>query len=198
MNSPLGPRLHGRRPPRNGGLKRQDRFGLAADSVVGRDLLLLCGLQTPRPLGGCRLAIVPACLVLVHARTAVAKPLITCTDSGGPLEFVEPGATGLVTGPSAGALAEALVAFALTSARLGGRRCADGRSRPAVAWPPTTPRGDGGRKRQDWFGLGGRQWRGAAIRGNRPHIGSPHVAGRRRGRAKRPPFCPCELGVRSF
>jgi glycosyltransferase involved in cell wall biosynthesis/SAM-dependent methyltransferase len=37
-----------------------------------------------------------------------AKPLITCTDSGGPLEFVEPGATGLVAEPSAGALAEAL------------------------------------------------------------------------------------------
>ncbi len=37
-----------------------------------------------------------------------AKPLITCTDSGGPLEFVEPGATGLVSEPSAGALAEAL------------------------------------------------------------------------------------------
>jgi glycosyltransferase involved in cell wall biosynthesis/SAM-dependent methyltransferase len=37
-----------------------------------------------------------------------AKPLITCTDSGGPLEFVEPGATGLVAEPLAVALAEAL------------------------------------------------------------------------------------------
>ena len=37
-----------------------------------------------------------------------SKPLITCTDSGGPLEFVEPGVTALVAEPSAGALAEAL------------------------------------------------------------------------------------------
>jgi len=37
-----------------------------------------------------------------------SKPLITCTDSGGPLEFVEPGATGLVVDPTVRALAEAM------------------------------------------------------------------------------------------
>ncbi|MBZ5627219.1 MAG: glycosyltransferase [Acidobacteriia bacterium] len=37
-----------------------------------------------------------------------SKPLVTCTDSGGPLEFVDPGATGLVAEPSPAALAEAL------------------------------------------------------------------------------------------
>jgi glycosyltransferase involved in cell wall biosynthesis len=37
-----------------------------------------------------------------------SKPVITCTDSGGPLEFVEPGATGLVADPTAASLAEAM------------------------------------------------------------------------------------------
>jgi len=37
-----------------------------------------------------------------------SKPVITCTDSGGPLEFVEHGVTGLVAEAIAGALAEAL------------------------------------------------------------------------------------------
>jgi len=37
-----------------------------------------------------------------------SKPLITCTDSGGPLEFVEPGVTGLVTDPTNVSLAEAM------------------------------------------------------------------------------------------
>ncbi len=37
-----------------------------------------------------------------------AKPVITCTDSGGPLEFVQPGETGWVTEPTPEALAEAL------------------------------------------------------------------------------------------
>jgi glycosyltransferase involved in cell wall biosynthesis len=36
------------------------------------------------------------------------KPVITCTDSGGPLEFVEPGKTGLVVEPAAAALAGAM------------------------------------------------------------------------------------------
>jgi glycosyltransferase involved in cell wall biosynthesis len=36
------------------------------------------------------------------------KPVITCTDSGGPLEFVRDGETGLVAEPDAGALAEAI------------------------------------------------------------------------------------------
>ena len=37
-----------------------------------------------------------------------SKPLITCTDSGGPLEFVDPGVTGLVAAPSPQSLAEAM------------------------------------------------------------------------------------------
>jgi len=37
-----------------------------------------------------------------------AKPLITCTDSGGPLEFVQPQATGLIAEPTPAALAAAL------------------------------------------------------------------------------------------
>jgi len=36
-----------------------------------------------------------------------SKPLVTCTDSGGPLEFVDPGETGLVANPSAESMAEA-------------------------------------------------------------------------------------------
>jgi glycosyltransferase involved in cell wall biosynthesis len=37
-----------------------------------------------------------------------AKPVITCTDSGGPLEFVRAGETGLVTEPTPAALATAM------------------------------------------------------------------------------------------
>lgn len=37
-----------------------------------------------------------------------AKPVITCTDSGGPLEFVVPGETGWVVEPSPAALAQAI------------------------------------------------------------------------------------------
>jgi glycosyltransferase involved in cell wall biosynthesis len=37
-----------------------------------------------------------------------SKPVVTCTDSGGPLEFVVPGETGLVAEPTPDALAEAL------------------------------------------------------------------------------------------
>jgi glycosyltransferase involved in cell wall biosynthesis len=37
-----------------------------------------------------------------------SKPVITCTDSGGPLEFVRPGKTGLVVEPTAEALAVAM------------------------------------------------------------------------------------------
>jgi glycosyltransferase involved in cell wall biosynthesis len=53
---------------------------------------------------------------------AAAKPVITCTDSGGPLEFVRAGETGWVTAPEpaalAGALAEASADAALAE-RLG-------------------------------------------------------------------------------
>lgn len=37
-----------------------------------------------------------------------SKPVVTCTDSGGPLDFVQPGATGLVAEPTAPSLAHAL------------------------------------------------------------------------------------------
>lgn len=37
-----------------------------------------------------------------------AKPVITCSDSGGPLEFVQPGQTGWITEPTPESLAQAL------------------------------------------------------------------------------------------
>jgi len=37
-----------------------------------------------------------------------SKPLISCSDSGGPLEFIEPGATGLVADPTPESMAEAM------------------------------------------------------------------------------------------
>jgi glycosyltransferase involved in cell wall biosynthesis len=40
-----------------------------------------------------------------------AKPVITCADSGGPLEFVKPGETGLITEPAPEALATAMDAL---------------------------------------------------------------------------------------
>src|SRR3569833_329246 len=45
------------------------------------------------------------------------KPVITCTDSGGPLEFVVDGETGFVTAPAPAALAEALDRLAAAPAR---------------------------------------------------------------------------------
>ena len=36
------------------------------------------------------------------------KPVVTCTDSGGPLEFVQDGATGLIVAPTEQALADAM------------------------------------------------------------------------------------------
>ena len=46
-----------------------------------------------------------------------AKPVITCTDSGGPLEFVVPGETGWVVEPSPQALADAIEALWADKAR---------------------------------------------------------------------------------
>jgi glycosyltransferase involved in cell wall biosynthesis len=40
-----------------------------------------------------------------------SKPVVTCSDSGGPLEFVVPDQTGLVAEPTADALAAALDAL---------------------------------------------------------------------------------------
>jgi glycosyltransferase involved in cell wall biosynthesis len=39
------------------------------------------------------------------------KPVITCSDSGGPLEFIRHGVSGLVAGPEARSLAEAMEAL---------------------------------------------------------------------------------------
>ena len=50
-------------------------------------------------------------LVTVEA-FAAAKPVITCTDSGGPAELVRDGENGLVAAPTAPALARALAALA--------------------------------------------------------------------------------------
>ena len=46
-----------------------------------------------------------------------SRPVITCTDSGGPLEFVEHGRTGLVCEPTAGAMAAAMDALWADRAR---------------------------------------------------------------------------------
>ncbi len=43
---------------------------------------------------------------------ASAKPVVTCTDSGGPLEFVHDGAEGLVASPTPESLARALATLA--------------------------------------------------------------------------------------
>jgi glycosyltransferase involved in cell wall biosynthesis len=47
---------------------------------------------------------------------AAAKPVITCTDAGGVLAFVEPGVTGQVVSPNASAVAEAIDAYAAAPA----------------------------------------------------------------------------------
>ena len=47
------------------------------------------------------------------------KPVVTCTDSGGPLEFVTDGVTGRVVAPDAGALAEAVTGLLADPARAG-------------------------------------------------------------------------------
>ena len=47
------------------------------------------------------------------------KPVITTSDAGGPLEFVDDGAAGLVRAPEPGALGEAIDAvFTASEARL--------------------------------------------------------------------------------
>lgn len=71
-----------------------------------------------------------------------AKPVITCTDSGGPLEFVVPGETGFVTPPDADGLAAAIARIAERpdeARRLG----AAGRARIdtlGINWPNTIER----------------------------------------------------------
>jgi glycosyltransferase involved in cell wall biosynthesis len=66
-----------------------------------------------------------------------AKPVITCTDSGGPLEFVVDGETGLVTAPEPEAIAAAIDTLASDPARAREMGAA-GRSRYHdlnIGWP---------------------------------------------------------------
>lgn len=71
---------------------------------------------------------------------ASGKPVITCTDSGGPTELVEDGVSGRVVAPTVDALAAALAGV------LGDRRLAEsmgeaGRQRAArLTWPDTVAR----------------------------------------------------------
>ena len=68
---------------------------------------------------------------------AAAKPVITCTDSGGPLEFVRSGQNGWVVAPDAASLAAALAeasADASLAERLGTRGRDDIRH---LTWPAT-------------------------------------------------------------
>ncbi len=46
-----------------------------------------------------------------------SKPVLTCTDSGGPLEFIRDGHSGYVTEPDAAALAEAMTRLYTNRAR---------------------------------------------------------------------------------
>jgi len=79
-----------------------------------------------RHLGACRAVVFPPQgedygFVTVEA-FASAKPVITCTDSGGPLEFVRHGQNGLIVAPDPAALAQAcaeLAADARLAERLG-------------------------------------------------------------------------------
>jgi glycosyltransferase involved in cell wall biosynthesis len=71
-----------------------------------------------------------------------AKPLVTCADSGGPLEFVQDGETGFVAAPAPDALAEAmdrLWAQPTTAAAMGAaaRERYDGMN---ITWPHVVER----------------------------------------------------------
>lgn len=71
-----------------------------------------------------------------------AKPVITCDDSGGPLDFVVDGVTGAVCAPEAAALAQAM--DALWADRVRARRLGEaGRARYdglGMSWPDTVAR----------------------------------------------------------
>lgn len=65
-----------------------------------------------------------------------SKPVITCTDSGGPLEFVVDGETGYVTEPDARAIAEAIDTLYRDSlrARSMGKAGRDNYDRKNIGW----------------------------------------------------------------
>lgn len=70
------------------------------------------------------------------------KPVITCTDSGGPLEFVRPGATGWVTEPDPEAVAEAISEAAARPERTArmGREALSQYQALNLTWPRTVRR----------------------------------------------------------
>ena len=87
----------------------------AADAGIEGRVSWLGGVSEERKLdlySGCRAVIFPPIdedygYVTLEAMLA-HKAVVTCTDSGGPLEFVQGGRTGLVCPPTPEALAEAL------------------------------------------------------------------------------------------
>ena len=66
-----------------------------------------------------------------------AKPVITCRDSGGPLEFVRDGETGRVVEPTPQALADAMDAIweQRATARAWGEAGRDCYHKLGIAWP---------------------------------------------------------------
>jgi len=66
-----------------------------------------------------------------------AKPVVTCTDSGGPLEFVAHGETGEIVAPSPGALADAIDRLAAhrDRARAMGEAGRERIAAMALSWP---------------------------------------------------------------
>ena len=71
-----------------------------------------------------------------------AKPVITCTDSGGPLAFVEEGVTGRVLPPSPVAIAEAIDALSAdrTGAKAMGRVGREAYDALGLNWSTTIER----------------------------------------------------------
>jgi glycosyltransferase involved in cell wall biosynthesis len=71
---------------------------------------------------------------------AAAKPVITCTDSGGPTELVQPRVSGLVVEPTPAALAHAMREV-IDSRDLAERMGTAGRKVALqLAWPATVER----------------------------------------------------------
>ena len=71
---------------------------------------------------------------------ASGKPVVTCTDSGGPVELVEPGVTGLVADPTPASLASALARL-LEDRDLAARMGAEAARRATqLTWPGTVGR----------------------------------------------------------
>jgi glycosyltransferase involved in cell wall biosynthesis len=95
-------------------------------------------------LAACRAVVFPPAdedygFVTVEA-FASSKAVITCTDSGGPLELVVPGESGLVVPPTADALASAFAEI-MDSPGLAERMGAGGREvAAAMSWPKTVQR----------------------------------------------------------